>query len=329
MRSRAWGGVAPGLLLAFAGCAGGLADPEGAALGTTAVSAEAAPPQGDPNTGIRGYVQTDELLPIVGATVAVGGYAPVTTEEDGSYEIRNLVPGPHRILVEAPGFSSTARTVDVGFEEIVEATFVLVDIPDDTARVEFTTWKGRDDCRLADPTQAPGSPVPAWYTYLLACSRPNLLHVLLEYSWAYLVVEVEWDGTNSFKTWVSDDGACNSRDSCYGIEYGESPIRIEGAPLDSAIASRWSLDGKTMYPEGRETVRIITHYIGEGRALLNSTLNAQCREIYRDLGYQQERFGCPMGVGYSYGLGGHPFTYYVSIFHFDRPASPGDYTAIP
>jgi hypothetical protein len=302
-----------GAALAGSGCVGS----EGTLAPTATMAFEAS---GASDTGVSGTVHSDELAPIVGAVVQVGDNKPVLTGADGRYEVVGLEPGPYRVVVQAIGYSSVGRMVDILAGEIALLNFELELLPVKIPRVDLLIMDGYDICSYATPTFIGTLPNPC------PLGQPvNDFDIDLEESWRYLVVEVDWETSNSFWLSISDDGNCNSGDPCFGVEIGAAPLRIQGAPQDAALAARWALDGKEMYPEGAQTVSMSTLYAGEGRELLNSTFYGPCGTVYSQFGIAT-RLGCALGVGYSTGI---RFKQYVSIFQWERPDLPYQYSALP
>lgn len=72
-----------------------------------AEAAEEAP--AEPVSGLRGVVKAMGEIPLPGASVRLiseAGELALTTDEEGSFDFGDIVPGTYRIRVEAPGFES-------------------------------------------------------------------------------------------------------------------------------------------------------------------------------------------------------------------------------
>jgi hypothetical protein len=111
-------------MLSIAGCVSSGA--------TTAGPAAAVSAAFDDATGsIRGLVQTEDLAPIAGAQVGVLGTKIIgTTDAGGAYGLSYVPPGKAALAVQALGYASMSRSVDVVAGQIVENTnFVLAALP--------------------------------------------------------------------------------------------------------------------------------------------------------------------------------------------------------
>lgn len=303
-----------GLALAVSGCveAGGTAS-------LPSAPTSAAP--GEEPTGVRGRVLSDELAPIPGALVQVDNLTPVTTAEDGAFVVLGLEPGEHRILVQAIGFNSVARKISVEQGRVTDVEVLLEPIPVRTPYVELLIRDGYDICSYAIFGFIGTAPNPC------PLGTPNNAHDLsLPEGWAYFVVENVWGSSESFWVSINTPGAgCTTGAPCPGVEISRSPLRIDGAPEDAGIAARYALDGKKTYADGKQELRISTLYAGYLREEINSTAPAVCVAFWSQFGVA-ERLGCPVGFGYSTGI---RFTQYASIFHWERPPKPAEYSGIP
>ena len=168
-----------------------------------------------------------------------------------------------------------------------------------------------DPCPLGEPSAAENSSVAE--------------------SWRYLVVETDWDTQDTFWLYVSHEPGCISDDPCWGNAVGRAPLRVDGAPNDTALAAKYALDGKRTYPEGAFEFYISPAYAGMFRDEINNTAGAHCVTIITTtlgpLGQQwNPNLGCGLGYGVSTGI---RYTNYVSIFHFERPADPAGYSGMP
>lgn len=157
-------------------------------------------------------------------------------------------------------------------------------------------------------------------------ARINSHDLNLTEDWAYFVVQIVWQSSESFWVSINTKGAgCTTGAPCPGVEISRSPLRVDGAPEDAAIAKRYALDGKKTYAEGKQGLSISTLYAGLLREEINSTAPAVCVAFWGQFGVAS-RLGCPLGFGYSTGI---RFKQYVSIFHWERPLKPSEYSALP
>jgi hypothetical protein len=310
--------LAPLALMGLAGCVDGegLEGPRGETSDTGGFT-------------LRGTVLSEELFPVEGAVVSVGDVANATTGADGSFEVLGLEAGEYRVLAQAIGFISQARTVTIGDGAVAEVQFLLAIAPIQMPYRELLLFEGYEVCSLTlgvfvfAPPQIPCTE-----------ERTSQYVVQLNESWRYLVVEMDWETTDSM--WLimvpEENEGCNTGAPhwCWN-QIGTAPIRIEGGPNDTAHARQYALDGESVLPEGSLGVEIDTTYGGRFRDEVNGTFGDQCNLVISTalgaVGQQwNPNLGCGLGYGYSTGV---RFTYYVSIFHWEPPASPEAYTAIP
>ncbi len=112
-------------------------DVESPAEGSVDVSREVGPGEGGPGDAepaqsgnVSGQVVDDEVRPIAGAIVTLSGVqAQVRTTEDGLFEFQNVPAGRHVITVEAVGYSSESKAVDVRTDQRVDIVFELEALP--------------------------------------------------------------------------------------------------------------------------------------------------------------------------------------------------------
>lgn len=278
---------------------------------------------------LRGTVLTEELAPVAGALVAVDDAAQTTTAEDGTFEVTGLAPGSYRVVVQAIGFIGQAKTVSVGEGAPTDVQFTLGAAPIQEPYRELLIFEGYEVCSLVlgvlvfGPPQIPCTETP----------QTSFLVNMTE-SWQYLVVEMDWESSDSM--WLilvpEDNAGCNTgADNWCWNRLGAAPIRIEGGPEDVRHARQYALDGETPMPAGAFSLEIGTTYAGMFREEVNGTLGDQCNLVISTalgpLGQQwNPNLGCGLGYGYSTGI---RFTYYVTLFHWEPPESPGTYTGLP
>src|SRR5688500_16025584 len=64
--------------------------------------------------GVRGWVMTDELVPIPGAQVGVAALALIASaDENGAFSIAGLPPGRHVVSAIALGHESASISVEI------------------------------------------------------------------------------------------------------------------------------------------------------------------------------------------------------------------------
>ena len=295
----------------LSGCVGG------GGQASLAVPSSEAPPT---ETGVSGSVVDDSLAPIMNAQVQVDDLAPVLTGPAGEFMVATE-PGERRVVAGALGFTSVARTVSVAAGEVVDIQIMLEPLPVIEPYIEPIVFEGYAICGYATPTNVGTAPNPCPLGTPKTTASFNLTS-----SWRYFVVELVWSTQESFWVSINTPGAgCLNTDPCPGVEIGDSPVRIDGAPNNPSIAKRWALDGKKMYAEGAQPLAASNLYAGLLREELNDTFYSQCGLVYGQAGIAP-RLGCPLGVGYSTGI---RFQEYISIFHFEAPPKPMDYSALP
>lgn len=276
---------------------------------------------------LRGLVISDELVPVAGALVAIAGATPTTTDEAGRFEVRGLPVGvTFRVEIHALGFHSIARDVTIPGEDApVELQLTLEALPVATPYTELVITSGFEVCTLTtgvfvnSVSPCPlGTPSPA--------DKNNAAD-----SWMYLVVETDWETQDQFWLYVSPYSGCQTGDPCWGQAIGKAPLRVEGAPNDTALATKYALDGKRTFPEGAFEFYVSPAYAGMFREEINDTAGPQCVTIIvttlGPLGQQwNPNLGCGLGYGFSTGI---KYTNYVSLFHWERPSDPASYSGLP
>lgn len=312
MQAAAWLLVALLFGVPLAGCV--------SEAGASASTPEA-PAAPESATGIRGTVMDDQLAPIAGAIVQVDDGTPVTTGTAGEFLVTGLTPGDHRLQVQALGYVSVARSVSVSEGEFATVELVLQPVPVIEPYQELIVFDGYIICAYALFGFVGSAPSPC----PLGQSKTTL-YAKLNASWRYFVVEAVWQTSESIWISINTRGSgCTTGAPCPGVEIGRSPLRLDGAPGDEKIAARYALDGKRTYPEGTFDMAVSNLYAGLLREEINSTIPEVCVLFWSQFGVAK-RLGCPLGVGYAVGI---RFKEYLTVFHWERPADPVKFSAIP
>lgn len=307
------------LALAISGCVSG---------GTASTNA-GVNPDGPPLGGgvLRGLVISEELAPIPGAMVAANGSASTTTDAAGRFELGGLPVGVTvRIEVLALGFLSQARDVTIEGEDApLELQFMLANLPITTPYTELVITSGFEICTVVIGVLIRSiNPCP------LGTPSPADKNTAAD-SWRYLVAETDWETQDVFWLYVSHNSGCATNDPCWGQAIGKAPLRVEGAPNDTALAAKYALDAKKTFPEGAFEFFVSPAYAGLFRDEINNTAGAHCVTIITTtlgpLGQQwNPNLGCGLGYGVSTGI---KYTNYVSLFHWERPTDPATYSGMP
>lgn len=295
----------------LAGCLGGGSDDAaGDALAMPANEAR-----------LAGTVTDAELRPVVGANITFEGIDDlrVVTGDAGTFNI-TLPSGSYRMLVEAAGFFRARQDVSLQEGGVTEVHVTLEELPsqvpylavyplagfsvcDIALFLVVTTWEVATgtDCPIGDPVRSVIQQVDA--------------------SWRYAVIEQTWETADSFALYVADDLNCTTDDPCYAILFGGTPpIRVDVAPNDAELAAQYASDGEATPPEGSWELWANVLYIGMYQDQWGGlTSDPICRGL---INYSP---GCP-SWGVSTGI---PFDIYVSVFNWERPANPNQYTALP
>lgn len=307
----------------LAGCFGD-EDPLGTRGRDAGGDTQDAPTASDEAGLVQGQVTDEELRPLAGAEVSLIDLADnVTTKTaaDGTFHIRDVPPGAHVLAAQKIGYESVSLAVDVAAAEttFVEVTLKVLAIV--VPYVEVIPYEGFDSCSYALFGFVGSAPDPC------PLGMPeNEFALNLTDSWRYFVAETVWLTQDSFWVSIQDEGeGCTTGNPCQGVEISGSPNRIEGAPQNPALAARYSLDGERMYEEGRQNLSVFVLYAGMLREEINTTAPGVCTTFWGQFGVAA-RLGCPLGVGYSTGI---RFQHYHSIFHWEPPADPSTYSAIP
>lgn len=291
----------------------------------------------DGGGAITGTVVDEETAPVVGALIGLDATQSTTTDDAGRFSFKAVPPGSHEVQVQALGYASIGRAVDVIEGEIVQLTLTIAALPVEEPRLEVIILKGFSICdymvyvisgRLDDE----GVPCDT------NNQAKNQFNITVAETWDFLVAEMKWQGgfanSDTFRMFTADDGDCQSGSPCYGLKYGRGYIKLEGEPGPSELNSwydPWMDDRGPAYPEkanGSFEMFLNAQWIGAFASELGA--NPACQAILstQGSGYKE---GC-LGVGVSPGI---PFEAYVSIFHLMQPEQRGaccpatKYSAIP
>jgi hypothetical protein len=170
------------LSLLLAGCGGkaGPASPSQAATG----------PQDVPV--LSGYVLDPSVEPVVGALVSIHGTnSSAVTDAAGLYDLPAAPVGaPIVVIVEAPGFVTSSKSVTIPEESVVVLNFTLAPVPVKSSYVDYFPIDGFLSCQVAVVAQGE--------TRLTDCSmgldsnskplitfnvNPDLAGIVLELEW--------------------------------------------------------------------------------------------------------------------------------------------------
>lgn len=267
----------------------------------------------DDAADLRGLIVDEELRPVAGARVAVDEQWANTTDADGRFELEELPPGAHRVRVDAFGYESTARQVDLVAGQALDIQVKLDILP---VREPWT-----EVIPVVAYTMCDGAAVVLLTPFSGVCPGSTTVHqVQINESWRYAVIELAWETSDSMMLWLDDDYACTENNPCWAMEVGSSVLRAEAAPQDPDIAREYASDGQYQYPNGSFELTTLLTYTGMYRDELNATLGPACAASPTTGDH-----GC-YGIGMSLGI---PLDLYVSVFHWERPSAPASYSAVP
>lgn len=107
----------------------------------------------DETTGaIEGAVLTPELFPVANAVVGIPEIEVQThTDEDGTFLLDHVRPGEHRVVVQALGYESFAKTVDVVVGQITTVQFTIAVLPVEEAYHDVFPFSGYESCQWYVP----------------------------------------------------------------------------------------------------------------------------------------------------------------------------------
>lgn len=296
-------------LTALAGCTG-----EG--TGTSVPSVDLA---GRSLGGLAGTVTTDELVPLVGATVAADGVEAVT-DPTGYFLLADLTPGILEVTASAPGYFRVVQEVRVDAGAVAESAFALAPMPSDDPYVEIFVLAGFSTCEYALFLSVSTIDGNTGMDCPFGDPKRSVIQNISE-SWRYGTVEMRWQTADSFALYIADDQNCLTSDPCYGIKFGgHSPLRLDMEPNSTELAEAWASDGKAQYPAGAWEMWANTIYIGMYRDEWGSVTDSVCRGP--GVNYKP---GCP-----SWGLStGIKFETYVTVFNWEKPRDPAAWSALP
>lgn len=274
---------------------------------------------------VTGTILDNEQQPVPDAQVAFADRPVVVTGEDGRFAVGGLAAGDHKVTVSAPGFKPFSRTVAVVDGTNAPVEFVLDRVATQRPYTELAILRGYSICDVSLFLEL--ITVDS-LTGTCPLGTPNrFVKVRVNETWRYAIVEMQWQALESFALYTSKDQNCLTGAPCWGAVMGRSPLRLEGAPGDEALAKRYAPYGPPVYTgkpvpypnNGTFDLFVNTLYAGAAQQQINGTFGSVCLQ---DAGVL---FGCP-GVGAN--VAGIPFTVYASIFHYERPRDPGKYSAI-
>lgn len=226
--------------LVLSGCVGG-----GEANVAPSASDIAAPPTFDDNTGaIHGMVVNAEDQPIVSASAGLVELpeAVTTTSAAGDFTLSNIEPGTYTLAVAALGYEPAAKKVEVIAGQVVEATFILVELVGQEPFHLVQIKDGYIACSVrAYPGVPLGEPVIAngWYTGVAVCGLPGVNTALGDkflLTWETqpgvreLLMEMQWSTNQALGKGLGlafeHDGGINNGKPIYGSASGLSPLKI-------------------------------------------------------------------------------------------------------
>ena len=289
----------------------------------------------DGGGAITGTVVDGETAPVVGALVGLDATQSTTTDEAGQFSFKAVPPGKHEIQVQALGYTSIGRAVEVVEGEVLTLVLTLDVLPVAKPHLEVLILKGMSICDYMVYVISGRLPPNACN----ADGVQNQFVIPINETWEFMVAELKWQGgfanSDTFRFFTADDGDCVSGSPCYGLKYGRGYIKLEGEPGDTELVKwydPWMDDRGPGYPakeNGSFEMILNAQWIGAFASELGS--NPICQTILttsQGSGYKE---GC-LGVGVSTGIA---FEAYVSIFHLMQPDPRGQccpattYSAIP
>lgn len=262
---------------------------------------------------LAGVVVTEELVPIEGAQVQVGDLAPVYSDASGAFEVGNVTPGAHRVVVQAIGFQGLAQTLEFLAGQVVEHQFTLSPVPVIEPYAEVLPFRGYMTCEVNAVV----------ITYALSNSTPGcgqrvgIHNIQMQDTWRYAVVEASWETEDALHVISDTDTTCifgqESSNPCFRWETSESPLRFDAIP-----GTTWDRAPPDFtYPEG-EFLWVVS---AVGAGFFQQEINEYpvCSLVRPN--------GPPCaGVGPTIGFS---FDEWVTVFHHEAPTDPASYTALP
>lgn len=290
-------------------------------------------PGSGPNTmeaggsGIVGRVISDELFPVIGATIQLVDGPSTTTDDEGAFVLNGVAPGEQTLDVTATGYEPLLHEVDVLSEGYAEVQLTMIGIPGQAPYVSTYIFEGFDACSFSAVYSAGPLMNPCPFG-----ESVGTYHVEVGPGWQAGVHEMIWQSAEEmiFSSLIGEDANCQtsgtSWDPCAALLSGRSPLRVFAQPLDFEYAAQHAINPTVVWPEGNHTSTISSGYSGFARQEINNTANPVCLEINRQFSVP-ESWGCPFGVGVSLGT---RFDMYHTTFYFQ--GSPGpleEFTAAP
>src|SRR5687767_10427059 len=95
---------------------------------------------------IAGTVVDEETAPVVGALIGLDATRSTTTDEAGQFSFKSVAPGAHQVQVQALGYASIGRAVNVVEGEVVSLVLAVSALPVDKPHVELIILKGMSIC---------------------------------------------------------------------------------------------------------------------------------------------------------------------------------------
>lgn len=288
---------------------------------------------------VSGLVISDELFPIFEADIRLQPLNLTTfTDEGGRFTFLEIPLGEYVLNTSAPNYESASLELEVsGPLDAVKVS--LKGIPGKAPYVETIPFTGFDICNFSAVYSA--GPIPG--AFGLDCPLgEGVTNTKVEVGthWAAGVFELDWETSDTmiFAASVATEDStqdrgpgCNSsgasHDWCPAMLWGQAPLKILARPNDTEYAAKYAIDGKEMFPGGRNfTSWIFSSYSGLLQGEVNQTGYPVCSEFNAQVGFPRA-WGCPFGVGYSTGV---RIQYYHTTFYHQQPAGRlEDYSALP
>lgn len=266
---------------------------------------------GDETTAglVNGVVTDPELLPIGGARVTLLELSRSTnTSDDGSFGFPNVPPGPYQLFIDALGYESIGRRIDVVVGDNPALRFILEPLAILEPYTEMIPKRGYTLCD-----------VNAVYLSLTLAlpgceAKATVFHIPVQETWSYAIVEMRWqaqEAMNLVSDNDNDDCLLDNSDPCFIWKIGRSPMRFDARPLDQ----NFSRAPDYLYPQDAFNWVILGYSAGMFQEEIQGS--GTC--------IRQGEPPCN-GVGVSVGT---TFDLYISIFHHEEPSDKEAYSAIP
>ncbi len=274
---------------------------------------------------LQGRVVSDEIFPVVGATVTTTEGLVAVTDGAGRFEVGSLAPGTVTFTVEATGYEPVEQSVEILAASVTDVTVTLIGIPGEAPYVSTFIFTGFIGCGWAIIFGA------GWHTFTPCPAGANADRFKIEVGpdWGAGVHEMTWETPEEMLLASSMVETCaNSAagvDPCPALVSGKSPLKIIARPEDPEYAKKHSIDGTVMWPAGNYTSYLLTAYRGHYRTEINSTLYPACAVVNTVVGSPPE-WGCPFGLGATTGLRS---TLFHTTFYRQEPPELEGYSAIP